>query len=222
VTKEDSVPDPDDETWRSNPSFLRATAWVPDDDPHRPWAEAAELAADWIWERANIEQSTPLLVTNVVGSSELPDVLKDIAQRGGRTSPQAKSRHDRGPVLAYVPHEAALQLAVDLARGYSLAVVETLRFPLTGWAAGVGAIDLLKGTRTMELTEAVRKQLDSTVFFGGNNGWSGSHEKEDARRHLIPLVHSGDLTIEDAVSYVMSQGVSDRGAKRLRTLLERN
>ncbi len=30
-------------------THVRAAAWVPDDDPERPWDEAAELAADWIW-----------------------------------------------------------------------------------------------------------------------------------------------------------------------------
>lgn len=33
-------------------THLQAAAWVPDDDPERPWDEAAALAADWIWERA--------------------------------------------------------------------------------------------------------------------------------------------------------------------------
>jgi hypothetical protein len=37
---------------------------VPDDDPERPWDEAAELAADWIWERSEVEGAKPLLVTN--------------------------------------------------------------------------------------------------------------------------------------------------------------
>ena len=44
---------------------LQAVAWVPDDDPERPSDEAAaDLTAEWIWERADEEGAQPLLVTN--------------------------------------------------------------------------------------------------------------------------------------------------------------
>lgn len=33
---------------------LQAAAWVPDDDPERPWDEAADIAADWICERSEL------------------------------------------------------------------------------------------------------------------------------------------------------------------------
>jgi hypothetical protein len=45
-------------------THLQAAAWVPDDAPERPWEEAADLAADWIWERSRVEGIKPLLVTN--------------------------------------------------------------------------------------------------------------------------------------------------------------
>jgi hypothetical protein len=67
----------------------------------------------------------------------------------------------------------------------------------------------------------VRADLDHAVFFGGNNGRSGSHEKQHARDHLTVHVRSGRLTPEHAASYVMSRGVSGKGAKRLRVLLEK-
>jgi hypothetical protein len=201
---------------------LQAAAWVPDDDPERPWDEAAELAATWIWERSEVEGVTPLLVTNTFQNALGIDCLEEIAEKGGQATPQGKQRLNRGPVLAYVPYERTLKLALDLARGYSLAIVETGSFPLAEWAAGAGAINLLDGgTSSSNMPDDVRVDLDRTVFFGGNNGWTGQHEKQHARDHLARHVRAGHLAPEQAASSVMSQGVSDKGAKRLRLLLEK-
>ncbi|NIL43192.1 hypothetical protein HCB17_20145 [Salinispora arenicola] len=203
-------------------TYLQAAAWVPDDDPERPWEDAADLAADWIWGRSEVEGIAPLLVTNTFQNGVGIGCLDEIARRGGQATPQGKQRFDRGPVLAYVPDERTLKFALDLARGYSLAVVETVSFPLAEWAAGAGAINLLDGsTSTSSIPDDVKADLDHAVFFGGNNGWTGPHEKQHARTHLGRHVKSGRLAPEQAASYVMSQGVSDRGAKRLRLLLEK-
>lgn len=206
-----------------NPTtHLQAAAWVPDDDPERPWDEAADLAADWIWERSEIEGVTPLLVTNTFQNAVGIDCLEEIAREGGQATPQGKQRFDRGPVLAYVPDERTLKLALNIARGYSLAVVETVSFPLAEWAAGAGAVNLLDGsTSSSSLPDDVKADLDHAVFFGGNNGWTGQHEKEHARNHLVRHVQAGRLAPEQAASYVMARGVSDKGAKRLRLLLEK-
>ena len=201
-------------------TFLRAAAWVPDDDPHRPWDDAAEIAADWIWERSEVEGVPPLLVTNTLKSGTFMPVLHEIARKGGHAAPLGKERFERGPVLVYVPVEKTLRFAMDLARGYSLAIVETTSFPLAEWAAGAGAINLLVGTASQSsIGEDVRHDLDSTIFFGGHNGWTGSHEKKHALSHLTDHVRGGRLTPDQAASYAMSKHVSDRGAKRLRDLL---
>ena len=42
-------------------THLRAAAWVPDDVEDRPWEDAIALAADWIWERSQDEDSAPHL-----------------------------------------------------------------------------------------------------------------------------------------------------------------
>lgn len=203
-------------------THLQAAAWVPDDDPKRPWEDAADLAAEWIWERSEIEGVTPLLVTNTFENAVGIGCLDEIARQGGQATPQGKQRFDRGAVLAYVPDERTLKLALDLARGYSLAVVETVSFPLAEWAAGAGAINLLDGSASSsKIPDDVRTDLDHAVSFGGNNGWTGRHEKQHARSQLAQHVRAGRLTPEQAASYVMSQGVSDKGAKRLRLLLEK-
>lgn len=203
-------------------TYLQAAAWVPDDDPERPWEEAADLAADWIWGRCEIEKVAPLLVTNTVQNGVGIGCLDVIASRGGRATPQGTQRFDHGSVLAYVPDERTLMLALDLARGYSLAAVETFRFPLAEWAAGAGAINLLDGSISKSsIADDVKADLDRAMFFGGNNGWTGPHEKQHARTHLGGHVQAGRLAPEQAASYLMSQGASARGAKRLRLLLEK-
>ncbi|WP_380169786.1 hypothetical protein [Jannaschia sp. R86511] len=203
-------------------THLQAAAWVPDDDPERPWDEAAGLAADWIWARSEVEGVKPLLVTNTFQNARGIASLDRIAGLGGQATPQGKQHFERGPVLAYVPDERTLKLALDLARGASLAVVETVSFPLAEWAAAAGATNLLNGrTSSSSLPDDVTTDLDRVVFFGGSNGWTGPHEKQHARNHLVGHVQSGRLTLEQAASYVMAKGVSGKGAARLRQLLER-
>lgn len=203
-------------------THLQAAAWVPDDDPQRPWEDAAELAADWIWQRSEAEQTTPLLVTNTFQNAVGISCLEEIARRGGQATPQGRERFDPGPVVAYVPDERSLRFALGLARGYSLAIVESVSFPLAEWAAGAGAINLLDGsTNTSKIPDDVKTDLDHAVFFGGSNGWTGQHEKQHARTHLAHHVQARRLSPDQAASYVMAQGVSDRGAKRLRLLLEK-
>lgn len=201
---------------------LQAAAWVPDDDPERPWEEAADLAAEWIWNRSDFEEATPLLVTNTFQNAVGIKSLDEIVRAGGQATPQGKHRFDCSPVLAYVPDERTLRRALDLARGYSIAIVESVSFPIAEWAAGVGAVNLLDGsTISSSIPVDVRADLDHAVFFGGNNGWTGQHEKRHARDHLERHIRAGRLDPAQAAPYVMAQGVSDRGAKRLRELLEK-
>jgi hypothetical protein len=203
-------------------THLQAAAWVPDDNPERPWDDAADLAADWIWKRSEIEGVKPHLVTNTFHNAVGIESLEKIAREGGQATQRGERRMERGPVLAYVPEERTLTLALDLARGYSLAVVETVSFPLGEWAAGAEAINLLDGsTNSSSLPEDVKADPDHAVFFGGNSGWTGPHEKEHARVQLARHVRDGRLAPEQVASYVMAKGVSGKGAKRLRLLLEK-
>ena len=125
-------------------THLQAAAWVPDDDPERPWEEAIALAARWLWDRSAAEALHPLLVSNTqkVANWNYAD-LDEIARAGGHATPHSRTPYDRGPVLAFVPDERSLHFAMDLARGYSLAVVEG-SLSLAEWAAGAGAINLTR------------------------------------------------------------------------------
>ncbi|GJJ24096.1 hypothetical protein MTY414_77700 [Mycolicibacterium mageritense] len=72
---------------------------------------------------------------------------------------------------------------MGLARGYSLAVVEGSLLPLTEWAAGAAAVNLLTGqTTTSEVAADARKDLDSVIFYGGRNGWTSPDEKAQVNR----------------------------------------
>lgn len=82
-------------------------------------------------------------------------------------------------------------MALDLARGYTLAVVEGGSFPMWEWAASAGAINLLTNDHaSCELASDVRKSLDAAIFFGCGHGWTGQHEKEHDKRHLLAYVKS--------------------------------
>lgn len=202
-------------------THLRAAAWVPDEDPNQPWDEAVQRAADWIWDRSEMEDVAPLLVTNTLKNGTFMEPLAEIARSRGHAAPQGKQRFAPGPVLAYVPDARSLNFALNLARGSSLVVVESHSFPLAEWAAGAGAVNLLTGeVSSSTISGDVLRDLDSVMFFGGRNGWTGSHEKQHARSHLDRHVQIGRLSPDEAAAYVMSQGASDRGAKRLKILLE--
>jgi hypothetical protein len=194
-------------------THLRATAWVPNDDPHRAWTTAASLAADWIWQRSEIERVPPVLVTNSLDTQRI-DVFDEIARAGGHTTPRSRTYFDKAPVLACAPTAQSLGLAMDIARGFSLVAVEGQSISLAEWAAGAGAVNLLTAeTSSSAIPDDVRDDLESVIFDGGRNGWTGPDEKAHARRHLTEHVRTGRLTPDQAASYVMSQGVSDGGAK---------
>lgn len=205
-------------------THLRAAAWVPNDDPVRPWDEAIALASEWIWERSRAEGLAPVLVSNAKNAAGMGyDDLDKIIRKGGHATPQSGTRYDHGPVLAFVPNERSLHVAMDLARGYSLAVVEGRSLSLAEWAANAGATNLLTGQTTpSQILDEVRRDLDFAILDGGRNGWTGPDEKAQARNCLADHIRAGRLTPDQAAAYVLtSSSVSDSGAKRLRDLLSR-
>ncbi|WP_240630963.1 hypothetical protein [Mycolicibacterium sp. GF69] len=83
-----------------------------------------------------------------------------------------------------------------ISRWASLAVIHSLSsrapHPLAEWAAGAAAINLLTGEVTpSEMDDDVRKDLDSVIFYGGRNGWTGADDKAQARRFLGGHISGG-------------------------------
>ncbi|WP_018599570.1 hypothetical protein [Mycobacterium sp. 155] len=203
-------------------THLGAAAWVPNDDPTRPWADAIGLAAQWIWRRSEAEAAPPLLVTNAKNAARFGYTdFEDIIRAGGHATPQSRTIHDPGPVLAFAPTERSLHLAMNLARGHSLAIVEGSLLSLSEWAATANALNLLTGKVTASrITPEVRDDLESVIFYGGRNGWTNPDEKAHLRTHLAEHVSAGRITPDEAAAYVLSSpSVTDRGANRLRELL---
>ena len=150
---------------------LLSVAWVPDDDPTRDWDIAARLAAAWVDDRCQHEGATGVLVTNTMDYLGVP-ALDAFASRHVRTSPRVTRQRvgsGVGPVLSYVPHEKELETAMNLARGSSLGVVETVSFRLLGWASWFEAWDLVRQEPTPPLPESVRESVEGLAFYG--NKW---------------------------------------------------
>lgn len=192
-------------------------AWVPDDDPQRPWDDAAALGAQWVWAQADEFGSQPLLVTyafeNGVGMDDFHGLQHvTIRSPGAVTGPVGR------PVLAYVPDESVLALAHRHARKTALCVVESVSFPLHGWAREVGAVNLLNQEVLPALDPSVTDSLDRLHFIG-NNGWGDQYGKRDAGRLLTDLREHVDRA--EVLGYVLARGASDRGVKNLQKIMDK-
>lgn len=199
---------------------LSSVAWVPDDDSQRDWNVAAGLAARWVDDRCNEEEASGVLVTNTLDHLGVPE-LEDFERRHSRTSRLASADRvgsGRGPVLSYVPRAEELQFAMDLARDSSLAVVETISFPLSGWAAWFEAWNLVDDQPTPPLPEAIKKAVDRLKFYG-NNGFTDQLGKKQARSIVSDLLPSSEFDINFLPGAVLAAGVPARGVKNLRTLV---
>ncbi|GAA4973254.1 hypothetical protein [Actinoplanes utahensis] len=212
----------DDELWRQHPSLLRAAAWIPDADENLPrWDELEQTAVRWIEKQAAADGTTPVVFYNAAKSHGGPGPVSRLAGRYRFTYPLDR-RQLHGAVLAFHPDARSLRQAADLARGTALVVLESAMTPLAGWAAATGAVDL-SGVfpEPPPLAAEARKALDRALFSGGHNNWTGSHERDHARRALHDVMRSGLIDLDTAVGYVLGHaGVSELGAKNLRLSLE--
>lgn len=196
------------------PQHASDYAWLPDQETAAEEDRGILLAIDWI---QSVGNGYPVVVSNTK-RQRLPQVLERFESR--RISPLGRDSLS-GPVIAYMPHEAALSLAQASSRGNALVVIESFGYPVREWAAGVGAVDVMSGhVPDGSLGREVREALESALLFGGNNAWSGSHEREDARRALTRFVKEGALTTDAAASYVLSMGRSARAAKGIRQVID--
>ncbi|GAA0704942.1 hypothetical protein GCM10010193_69970 [Kitasatospora atroaurantiaca] len=194
-------------------------AWVPDDDPHRPWEEALALAAEWVADRCEAENALAVLVTNAFNSPSYPAVL---ARLGGydHVTPRSSAQiAGERPTLAFVPVPKAMDLAVHLARNSSLAVVESRNlYPLSAWARGVGAINLLDPDGAIAPLDARLAEAVEDLHMCGNNGYVDNYGKRDAKRILAGLKQQGILDIDEIVGAVSARGIRHEAAARLREL----
>ncbi|MGW0294749.1 hypothetical protein [Streptomyces tuirus] len=207
----------------STSSILRA-AWVPDDDPERDWEIAAALAVEWVRQECAEQGAIAVLVLNAFGVEQQLPSLRRFAAEHAVTTPRA-SRHrvgrGTGPVLAYVPDERTLDFAADLARGSSLAVVESIHgFPLCGWARQLGAIDLTRPDgQTEPLGSELAEAIDRLDFYK-NNGFGDKFGKHQAQRILQGLRGAGLLDRDIVLGALAAKGASDRAVRNLGKLID--
>lgn len=116
-----------------------------------------------------------------------------------------------------MPYGPELVYAIQLARSTSLCVVETVSFPVRGWAAAVGAVNLLSGDVTPAPVPDLKEELDHLVF-NGNNEYGDTYGKRDARRTLNELSLRDDYDPDFIVGYLAGSGISDNGLSNIAKL----
>lgn len=191
-----------------------ATAWVPDDDLERDWSVAAGLAAQWVDGRAREEGAAAVLVTNALDWLGVPE-LDEFGSRHIRTSLRADRRRvgpGRGPVLSYVPGPEQLAFAMTLGQNSSVAVVEGNAFSVQGWAAWLGATNLLTGERQRPLPGHVREIVERLAFHSRNN-FADPSGKREAQRALSSL--GGSKELEIAAGALLARGSRAKAVKKL-------
>jgi hypothetical protein len=127
----------------------------------------------------------------------------------------------KGPVLAYVPDEKALNFAAGLARGSSLAIVESIHgFPLKGWVRQLGAIDLTRSDEQPEQIDSELAEAIDRLDFYKNNGFGDQFGKQQAQRILQDLRGSGLLERDVVLGALAAKGASDRAVRNLGKLID--
>lgn len=109
---------------------------------------------------------------------------------------------------------------MSLARGSSLAVVETVQFPLAGWAAWLEATNLLTGEATQPLPDNLRNAIERLKFYG-NNGFGDDFGRRQARTILADLRADGSLDQDAILGALLAAGVSARGIGQLGRVIEK-
>lgn len=107
---------------------------------------------------------------------------------------------------------------MQLAHRSSLAVVETIGFPIAGWAAWFGAVNLLTGEPTTPLPPPIADAVKSLAFYG-NNGFGDQFGKRQARR-IADDLQQEDVDWSIVLSASLAAGVSPRGVKNLGKLVD--
>lgn len=196
-------------------------AWVPPDLASVDPRAALALAVPWLLQQggqpvivASRKDVLPREASNLLPASARSwPVLSSLSR--GRVQAPARP----GPVLAFLPDEAAVEYAVQLASGSALCVLDYGHPAMHGWAVEVGALDLttgqpVPGERPAELLEALEALLSA-----GNNGWTGFGQR-DARRILDGLRAAGLLDRDLVRGYLVAHGKGHRAVDGLAQLLQ--
>lgn len=192
-----------------------AAAWVPEQSD-MDWDEAAALAVEWTDERIRVENRRGVLLVHAASSLPRSGPLAGFVARNSYTTVNSQAAPGaRGiPVLSYCPGPKALAIAMRSSARSSLCVVEGVSDEWHGWAAEVGAVNLLTGEVTPDpRTDKQRKTFDRLDLFT-NNGYGDPHAKSAVPRLLGDLLSDG-LQPEFIYGVAVARGADDRGVKQL-------
>lgn len=195
----------------SAPAQRRAFAWIPPSAGHAITLEdAAAVAMEWAEEQTATASGLPaVLVTDL--KDEYAHQAPFTRYAGRHITPRSsRLTVEPGAVIAHNPTYTALELAMTTARGIPLAVVGLLPAPwwLDGWAAAVGARDLLSGEVTA-LDPRLSEPMESILFYG-NNGYSRGWGRDGAQRALDEIRAAGLLDHDMIVSALAGLGMPAR------------
>lgn len=197
-----------------------AAAWVPEQED-RSWDDATRLAAAWVEAWLAKHGGRPVVVAVAKSSVQHGDDphLDRLVAKGDLATPRSHAGlRPAGPVLAYVPDEAAMALAHRLAHGTALCVVEGFGFRVDGWASEARATDLDTGAPPEPLEPEMQAELDRIKFYG-NNGWTNGFGATQSMRHLAAI--KPRLPRGFVVSAMAAHGASADGMKRLAKLYDK-
>ncbi|MEU1350343.1 hypothetical protein [Streptomyces sp. NPDC005795] len=165
-----------------------------------------------------------MLVLNAFGVEQEIPSLRRFAVEHAVTTPRASRDRvgsGKGPVLAYVLDERTLDFAARLARGSSLAIVESVHaFPLEGWARQLGAIDLTRPNEQPEPLDSELAEAIERLAFYKNNGFGDQFGKQQARRILQDLRGAGLMERDVILGALAAKGASDRAVRNLGKLMD--
>lgn len=197
-------------TGTDEPAQSHAFAWIPPSAGHAIRLEdAAAVAMQWAEEWAAVRGLSAVLVTDLKG--EYAHAAPFTHYAGRHITPRSSRLAVKpGAVIAHNPTYTALELAMTTAREVPLAVVGLLPAPwwLDGWAAAVGALDLLTGEVTA-LDPRLIEPLESILFYG-NNGYPRGWGRDGAQRALDEIRDAGLLDHDMIVSALAGLGMPAR------------
>lgn len=176
-----------------------------------------ELLAGWVSDAGEIERVAPIVVTRHA-AVVLPGPLVEISRLARRTTPRSHLRFERGAVIVYEPDERTMGFALELARGFSLAVIDSDPPRWREWAVmshGRGA----DGHRVASaLSAEKRDELLVLLAAGTQCGWSGHEFSQRVYAALRPR-DAHVLTAKALVAAALAFGLDHRQAQVLSTQL---
>lgn len=195
-------------------------AWVREDAEDIDYLEADALGARWVLDDLAEHGGTVAIVTGKLGIAASSGVAP-LLRYGNEVTPRTeRRRRGLGPVLAYRPDAREFELAESLAHGSSLCVIEGYGFPVRGWAARVGAFDIVSGSETAGIDPARAEYVDRIIWYG-NNGWTRGFGADNTARILSEMKRAGVLDRDEVLGVAAAEGKGAKALQRLEKLIDR-